>query len=141
MTPKEILHVWFGEVWNQSDRKAIDRYLAEPCEVHGLAHEPIRTRNDMKAFFDQMNAVLDDIHIDVDHCIESGNTVAFVFTVNGVHKATGNRFSQKNAGFGTVESSQIVYVVNVVDFLSMFMQTGVLPADAIQQGLSAGRIA
>lgn len=141
MTPTDVINSWFEEVWNQENRDAIDEWLAEECEIRGLTPEPIRNRDDMKAFFDQMNAALDDIHIDVTMTVEAGNLIAALFTVTAIHSVTGRPFAQQNACFGSVENNQIKTSQNVVDFLSLFVQAGILPEDALAQGLSAGRIA
>ena len=140
MTPTAMAHLWFEEVWNKGDREAIDRLLAEPCEVTGLTQDPICDRDAMKAFCEQMNGALQDINIAVNTAVESENTVAVMFTVTATHRVTGKSFTQKNTCFAVVENDQIVRADNVVDFLSLFVQTGVLPADTVLQGLSADRI-
>ena len=140
MTPTEVTHEWFEEVWNKLDESAIDRLLAEPCEIIGLAETTICDREAMRGFFKQMTGALEGIHITVGQTVESGNTVAVFFNVTATHRVTGNPFVQKNACIAVVENGQIVSADNVIDFLSLFIQTGILPADAIQQGLSSNQV-
>jgi len=133
---RSVVERWFEEVWNQNNPAAIDDVLAEPCEILGLAENPIRNRDEMKAFHAAMNASLDQINITIDEMIECGDQVAVIFCVSGNHRATGSPVSMNCASIAWVENEMLKRAKNVNDFLTMFVQAGVVPKNAVEMGLS-----
>ena len=140
MSNSELVKRWFEEIWNRGNVSAIDELLSEQCSVVGLDSTDVCCRNEMRMFYDKMTSALENIKIEIDQIVESpSDEIAVIFSVTAVHRATQKPVSCRSAAFGTVENGQFKSVLNVVDFLTLFIHAGVLPENAVEKGLMSTR--
>ncbi|MET0062501.1 MAG: ester cyclase [Candidatus Thiodiazotropha endolucinida] len=134
--PSEIVREWFDRVWNNGEAEFIDVGLAECCELTGLTPQPIQSRSDFHQFHQMMNNLFEDIHVEIDHIMESGDSCSGVVTVTGTHRQSGRAIQFQSSFFGRIEEGKICHAINLTDYLSVLVQIGALPADAVEKGLA-----
>lgn len=137
-SPRETLaHRWFEEVWNKGRIEAIDEMLAPGAVVHGIKDKEgndLRGPEGFKPFFQSFHGAFPDIHVEVEHTVVEGDSVAAYCVVRGTHTSEGLGFAptQKPIMFTgicilAVEGGMIVEAWNGFDFLGFYQQLGVLP--------------
>lgn len=131
----DVLTRWFEEVWNKGKRETIKEMVATTCDVTDLDAKNICGPDELTLFYDKMNEALEGIRIEIDSYVECGDKVAAIFTVNATHRKTRKAISSKAATIVTFEDGLITQSANVVDFLTLFTQAGILPEDSLPKGL------
>jgi steroid delta-isomerase-like uncharacterized protein len=135
-TPDTVVRAWFSEVWNEGRKEAIERILAADGVAHGLPGGPARGPAAFIPIFELFRGAFPDIHIVVERTVTEGEYVAAYCHVTGTH--TGNSLgfapTNKRIDFHGVTITRIVdgrisEGWNVFDFLTMYQQLGVVPAN------------
>ena len=136
----EVVMRWFDEVWNKADEAAIDELLSEHCSVHGLGDGDITCPDDFKVYHRQMVSLIEKINISLDRLISNGIEVSGIMRIHGIHKATGKPLNLKGSFAATICDGKIVSTENIVDFLPLFVITGILEEDALVKVLESGKL-
>ncbi len=136
MTPWQAIEAWFERVWNRGDAGHIDVGLAPDAVLTGLAAETIRGPTDFRAFYAQINAAFDGIATRLGDFIETGNRFAGFVHVTATHRASRKKVAFDSFFIGAVKDGKIVSAHNLTDFLTVMVETGALPADALDSALA-----
>lgn len=136
---KEVVIRWFDEVWNKGNEAAIDELLTEHCSVKGLGDE-ITCPDDFKVYRRQMVSFIDKINVSLDRLVSNGVEVSGIMGIHGIHKATGKTINLKGAFVATICDGRIVSTQNIVDFLPLFVTTGILEEDSLMKVLEGGSL-
>jgi steroid delta-isomerase-like uncharacterized protein len=136
VAPQEVMHTWFEEVWNQGREDTIDRLFAADGVAHGLPGGPLRGPAAFRAVFHAFRGALPDIHISVERTITEGDSVVVVCRVKGTHTGaslglapTGRSVDFNGVVIARVANGQLQEGWNCFDFLTMYQQLGVVPAN------------
>ncbi|HXO29009.1 MAG TPA: ester cyclase [Thermoanaerobaculia bacterium] len=140
VSPREFVHAWFQQIWNEGDDKAIDRLMAPEAMFHGLPSpdgRPIVGPAEFKPFFEDFRRAFPDIHVRVERIVTEGEMVAAHCHVTGAHlgpgpgpgiEPTSARIDFWGMCMARVRDGQIQEGWNSFDFLSLYQQIGLVPA-------------
>ena len=134
MTPKELLHSWFEEVWNRHNDAFVHDHFGYPCELVGLPEEACTPAGFIE-FRNGLQAGISEMHISVLDSMEEDDRTIGTCRVTGIHSATGNPIEFCFGYTATVRDGKIVKAHNIIDFLSMLQQAKIIPEDALIKGL------
>ncbi len=128
-----LLHRWFEEVWNQGREEVIDEIFPAHGIAHGLGDEAVRGGENYKVFFRGFRGALPDIKVTVEETVCEGDKIAARCRVQAIHTNLGIGFAPTNQpldftfmAFVRTENEQIIEAWNIVDFMKMYQQMGVL---------------
>ncbi|MEM0896461.1 MAG: ester cyclase [Verrucomicrobiota bacterium] len=135
-TGKEWTEEWFDRVWNHKDTDFIHDHLSPECVIAGLG-VPARGPDGFLLFHQSMFEIFDDLRIEVTEQAEEGELVVGNARIIALHKA-----SEKQVDFEFGYSVRWVDGViqtahNIVDYLSMCTQAGILEEDFLSRSLMA----
>jgi steroid delta-isomerase-like uncharacterized protein len=142
---KALIRRWFEEVWNKGRAEAIDELFASDAIAHGLTgagDAPLRGPDNFKPFFRMFKEAFPDIEVVVEDIIAEGDMVAARCTVRGKHQGDtlGFAATKRPVEFTGIcltrwHAGQIVEAWNNFDFMTMFQQLDVLPAQPGSQSV------
>jgi len=133
---KALMYRWFEEVWNQRKTKTIDELMVPDVVAHGLPGEGgvVHGAEAFKASYHLFTGAFPDLTIRVDQVLAEGDMAMARFTCRGTHlgETLGVAASQQPVEFvgmtiAHIKDGQIVEGWNVVDFLTMQKQIGLVP--------------
>jgi ketosteroid isomerase-like protein len=133
------LETWARRVWGERDEAAIDEIRAPDAEAHGLARQALADAEGFKAFHRQVCRLLTQTHLAIDHHIEADDWLAARCTFSGT-TADGRRVAMRGAIHVRTEGGMIREAHNYFDFLSLFMQMGLLPSDSLERCMAGQRV-
>jgi steroid delta-isomerase-like uncharacterized protein len=132
----EVMHRWFGEVWNRGREEAIEELFAEEGIAHGLADESgreLRGPAGFVPFFRRFRDAFPDIQVTIEDCVCEGDKTAARCTVRAKHTgaglgvaATNNPIEFTGICIIRVQDGKIVEAWNNFDFMSLNRQIGVI---------------
>jgi steroid delta-isomerase-like uncharacterized protein len=131
VTPDELIHRWFEEVWNQGRAEAIEGMLAHDAIAHGLGEpgRPARGPAVFRQFFETLRTAFPDFHVTVHQTVVEGDHVACRWTATGTHRgqfgpwpASGRRFEVTGMSFVRVHDGRIAEGWNNWDLHGLLQQ-------------------
>lgn len=132
MDAKELVQRIFDEVVNKGNLDAVDELMAEDYVDHGPMGD--MGRDAFKGLVGQYRAAVPDLHCEVSHVIEEGDTVGWLVRATGTHTgdqlgfpATNRSFDTLSANIGRIRDGQAVEHWAEQGMFSMLTQLGVLP--------------
>ena len=132
MDGKELVQRIFDEVVNKGNLDAVDELMAEDYVDHGPMGD--LDRDAFKGLVGQYRAAVPDLHCEVSHLIEEGDTVGWLVRATGTHSgdelgfpATNKTFDTLSANIGRIRDGQAVEHWSEQGMFPMLMQLGVLP--------------
>lgn len=133
MDGKELVRRIFDEVINKGDMDAVDELFAEDFLDHGPMGD-MQGREAFKGLVGQYRAAVPDLHCEVEHLIQEGDTVGWVVRTTGTHSgdelgfpATNKSFETLSANIGLVRDGKAAEHWAEQGMFPMLMQLGVLP--------------
>ena len=134
--PKDLIHRWFDEVWNQGREETIDELFASEAIAHGLgeAEAQVRGPAEFKTFWRSLRSALPDMRIRIEDTIAAGDKVAARVVLEGAHRGdglgvppTGRRVTVSGVVIVRISGGQIVEGWNSWDQLGLLQQIGAIP--------------
>ena len=126
------LETWARRVWVERDEAAIDEILVVDTKAHGLGLQPLVGAEGFKPFHRAICARLRDTELVIDHHIEAEGWLATLCTFQGTTDA-GRRIAISGAIHARIADVKILEAYNHFDFLGLFVQLGLLPADTFER--------
>lgn len=135
--PKQLIHRWFDEVWNQGNEETIDELFAADGVAIGLGEgdAPVHGPEGFKVFFRNIRRTLPDVRINVEDTLVEGDKVVVRVTLEGTHRGEGfglapthNRVRLAGIIMVQVADGKIVKGWNSWDQLGLLKQLGAIPA-------------
>ena len=136
---KEIIQTWFQRVWSEEDQLAIDEMYAGG-KIRGLGSQTVLGQEEFKQFHNALCALLSDIVITVDKCIEDDGWASALCTLNAKSKSSGDTVNISGNVWFRIEDGKIQEAYNHFDFIGLWGQLGYLPIDSFEQGLQGNKI-
>ena len=130
----DVLRRWFREVWCEGRAEAIAELFPPHGLAHGLGAEPVRGPEAFLGFWRGFRATFGDVHIGVDDVVDEGRTAYARCTARMTY---GGRPVVLTGGCqARVEDGRIAECWNTWDFLTLLVQMGALPADALPRAFA-----
>lgn len=133
---KDLMEQWFQRVWNENDTNYIYEVCAPEMKTKGHRGRDILGPDDFIGFHGIICSLVDDIQMDIIHCVEDGDWVSVVYNFEGKKKNTDIDVKMTGSTMIRFENGKAVDVHEHVDFLKLFEALGVLPENALEMGLS-----
>ena len=137
---KEVLQAWFQRVWTENDQSAIDEMFPGDAAAQGLGGQTLVGPDQFKEFHAALNALLSDIVMTVDKCIEADGWTSALCSMRAKVKKDGRDVHVTGNAFARVEQGKIIEAYNHFDFPLLWMQMQLLPADCYEKGLLGQKI-
>jgi steroid delta-isomerase-like uncharacterized protein len=125
---RKLGHRWFDLVWNQKKRDAIDQLLAPDVVFHDSGIDT-NGRDNFYAFYDRLNAMFSDFHIEVNDAFAEHDLLCVRWTCTATHSglafgipATGNPILVTGISIGKIANGQFVEIWQNWDMLAMTEQ-------------------
>ena len=132
MDGKELVQRIFDEVVNKGNIDAVDELMAEDFVDHGPMGD--MDRDAFKGLVGQYRAAVPDLHCEVSHLIQEGDTAGWLVRATGTHTgdqlgfpATNRSFETLSANIGRMRDGKAVEHWAEQGMFPMLMQLGVLP--------------
>ncbi len=126
------LETWARRVWVERDEAALDEMLMPDTKAHGLGQQALVGAEDFKWFHRNVCALLHDTDLVIDHHIEQDGWLAVLCTFKGT-TAGGRRVAINGAIHARIGEGKIHEAYNHFDFVDLFAQAELLPADTFQR--------
>jgi predicted ester cyclase len=134
--PDAVVRTWFKEVRNEGREQSIDRIMASDALAHGLPGGTCCGPAAFRPVFQTFRGAFPDIHIEIEQSVSEGDKVAVYCRVTGTHTGdglpiapTGKRVDFHGVTIARVVDGTLREGWNCFDFLTMYQQLGVLPAN------------
>lgn len=132
LSPTELVHHWFDQVWNGDNPAAILELMMPDAVAHGLGPEPIRGAEQFQQFYGVFRSAFQRVHVAVEEVIESGDVAAYRARVSATPRDGRPPYRFEGAGFVRVEGGRIAEGWNFYDFAGLLVQAGSLAPTAMQ---------
>lgn len=126
-TNREFIERWFRRVWTEEDESAIFEMLAEDASMGGLEHTRLHGPKEVLMFHRLLRQQFTDFNFTMERSVEQEDRVAMSMTIECIEKATGEKITTFGQILCVIRDGKIAEGDNLVDFISMFEQTGRLP--------------
>ncbi len=135
--PKELIHRWFEEVWNQGREETIDELFARDGIAFGLGEteKPVHGPSEFKIFWRNLRTAIPDQTITIQDTIVDGDKTVVRVTIQGTHTgsglgvpASGNRINIAGIVIVYFSNCQIVRGWNSWDQHGLLRQISAAPA-------------
>ncbi len=136
--PSDVMKRWFQEVWCEGKRATIHELFAADGLAHGIGPEPVVGPAGFEPVFDMLHARFDDVHIEVVESIDCGDQT--YVRCEGTLKAGDETLQLEGGSLCRIADGKIQEAKNQWDWLGLLAQLGVVPADALVQGLTHGAL-
>jgi steroid delta-isomerase-like uncharacterized protein len=130
---KALVRRYLEEVFNKENLAVIDE-IDSPDYVAHLSGYPPLNREGLKETLTIFRAAFPDLRVTIEDLVAEGDKVVHRSTFNGTHRgnfqgipATGKAFAITGMNISRISSGKIVEDWNLIDFLGLMQQIGVVP--------------
>lgn len=124
---KKTLSVFLERVWGQSDLESLAEMIADDAKIGGLEEIDLDGPAAFAAFHRMIHAQFRDIRVIVENMVEEGDWIATRIMLKGVDRKSARAVNTQVHVMCKFVDGLLVEGYNLVDFLSLFQQTGLLP--------------
>ena len=136
MTAQKLLHDWFENVWNRKDDDFVHAHLAKTCEVHGLGPRQTWSADDFLDFRNRLLGTIAGLRVEVLDSMQQDDRTLGLARVTGT--VNGSPVDFELGYWARVNSEDRIFEArNVVDFLSLLVQSGTVKADVVAELLGS----
>ena len=136
----DFVQAFFDRVWNRGDATGIEDAMPAEVVVTGLGEQSPMDRAQFGLFHTALNALIEGVTVTVDHGLEDGEWMYGMCTVRGKGRACGTPIAFTGTVAGRIVDGQIVEGYNHFDFLGLYQQLGLLPAQTFETCLSGQKV-
>ena len=136
----DVLQTWFRRVWNEEDRTAIDEMFPSGGEANGLGEQILVGPEEFRQFHTALCGLLSNISVSIDKSVDDGEWCSLLCTMRATCRTSQKQVVMTGTAFSRVENGQIVETYNHWDFLGLWIQMDLLPANSFERALSGQRI-
>ncbi len=141
MSHRELVETWFRRVWTEQDASAIDELFVPDGTTKGLAAGPATDPAGFRAFHAAMSAQLSDLAFTVERAVSEGEWVFAVLKLTARTSRTGDPIATQGAIAWRVADGKVREAHDHWNFVDLFAQAGLLPADAMGRLLAGEKLA
>lgn len=119
-----LAYRWFEEVWNNSNRNAIDQLLTTDVITNGIDTKNQSGIEGFKTFYDNFRMDFSNVWVVVEDVISQDDTESARCTVTATHNNSGKSVTFSGNATIKVRDGKIAEAWNNFDFLTMYLQLG-----------------
>lgn len=124
---KTLLKDFLRRVWAENDTSAIFELMAKDALIDGMEESGHGGAADFAAFHRMIAAQFKDMSVILDLVVEDGDWIAATAMISGAYRANGAPLAVRTQMIVRFERGLIAEGRNIIDFLTMFEQVGLLP--------------
>jgi hypothetical protein len=136
----ETLEAFFRRVWIEGDATAIPAFMMPDGRYLGLAGEAPMTTEGFTAFQAMIRTLVSDIDFEIEQRIESDGWIAVLCSFTGTAVSSGKRVTTTGSIHARISDGKIHEAYNHFDFIRLFAELDLLPADTLERCLSGQRV-
>ncbi|MGI9319380.1 MAG: ester cyclase [bacterium] len=136
MNKEAFMNTWFQRVWTDEDPSAVEEMFDPDGRVEGLGGNALIGVDQFKAFQGAILGLMTEMRFTIDKCVEEEEWTSIFCTINAKSRETGAPIKMTGSILVRIEGDKIVEGYNYFDFLGLWMQLGLLPADTFERGLT-----
>jgi len=138
---QDLVETWFGRVWNEGDVSAISEMFKMSTLTKGLGTQTMVGPEEFQGFHSLMNALVANLHINIDHAVSDDNWISCLCTMTGNCQKSDKPVKMTGTVYARIEGDLIAEGYNHFDFLDLYEQLGLLPEGTNGACLSGQKIA
>lgn len=138
---RDILETWFRRVWTEEDETAIDEMMRPDTQARGLGDQPRIGPEAFKVFHRHLMAQLTDFQFAIDHSTEDGDWIWALCTMNARRRNGDQPVRISGQLVGRLEDGRLAEAYNHWDFISLFQQLELVPANCFERCLCGEAVA
>ena len=119
-----LVYRWFEEVWNNSNRNAIDKLLTTDVITNGIDTKSQSGIEGFKTFYDNFRNDFSDVQVIVEDVITQDDIESARCTVTATHNNDGKAVKFSGNATIRVRDGKIAEAWNNYDFLNLYQQLG-----------------
>jgi len=139
-TGREVMETWFRRVWSEQDCSAIEELFIPDGKARGLGANVLIGPEGFKQFHSALCGLLTNFVITIDKSVESGEWISVVCTLRAKSQRSGAPVEMTGSVMVRIVGGKLTEAYNHWDFLSMFSQLGLLPAETFEKALGGEKI-
>lgn len=131
MNKKEILQLWYDEVWCKGNLDMIDQLFSADTLANGIIPEMQMGPDDFRDLIFAVRQKVGDITVTLPICIEQDDWLSALLVVNTVRNDNGAPVVVTGQVLARFENGKMVETYNQFDFMSYFEQLGQFPPETL----------
>ena len=135
MEKRDFLETWFQRFWCDEDMSAIEDMMDVDTSIRGLTDAPKMGPDGLRAFAEAMLKLASFDRVTIDHLIESGDWAQMLATFHAIGRSNGTRAPFTAQILVKIENDKITDAYNHPDFITLYQQLGLMPADTMERCL------
>ncbi|MEM7508669.1 MAG: ester cyclase [Pseudomonadota bacterium] len=132
---RQIAEAWFRRVWAERDQSAVDELFIQDGEARGLGTEAPLGPEEFKGFHQTMLALMEDISIHIERCMEEGDWIHLLCTFRATARDGGQPVSMTGQILARIGDGVIVEAYNHFDFIRLYEDLGLMPPETFAKAL------
>ena len=133
---RNVMETWFQRVWAEEDATAVSDLYEADGPIRGLGKQDMLEAGDFVSFQKALLGLVSDVRVDIDKSIERGNWLALLCSLTAKSRSTGATVSMTGTAFVKVVDGTVREAYNHWDFIALYEQLGLLPADTFGRALA-----
>ena len=140
MEKRDVMENWFQRFWCDEDMSAIEDMVHIDIDIRGLTDLPKMGPDGLRAFAEAILKQVSFDRVTIEHFMESGDWAQALATFHTVARSDGTPAPFTAQILVKIENDKITDAYNHVDFISLYQQLGLLPADMMERCLRGQRL-
>ncbi|AXH13761.1 hypothetical protein CRU99_08900 [Malaciobacter mytili] len=128
-TNKELVKLYYDELWNKQNKEYIDILFDDNITFHGSLDIQTTGKKEFEEYMDKILEGIPNLYHGVELMVNEGNVVAVRAVYNGTHKgkifeyeATNKRIKYNGASFFKFDNGKIVDIWVLGDLANLLKQ-------------------
>lgn len=129
---RNLIERWYQEVWAEGREQSIRDLMHPQAEILGIGTVPLFGPDEFLPFWRLVRRNYSDLRMDIDRLLLDGEQGLALITTHGTRVANGEAIEMRGAVYFRVVAGLLVFGRNVLDYLAILGQSGVLDLDIHQ---------
>ncbi len=140
MTKKELLQLWYDEIWGKGNLDMIDELFRPDSVATGIMPEMRLGPQDFRDLIFAVRQLVGDIRVSLPIAIEQGDWLSALIMVHTCRNDSGAPMVVTGQVIARFEGERMVETYNQFDFMSFFEQLGQFPPDTLPVCMAGQRL-
>lgn len=140
MPRRKKLEEFYTRVWTEADAAAALEFFSPDFSTKGMVPDVTVGPEDFMLVVQAMHSLVDEPRFEIRLAVQDDTWIAAYVTFHAIDKAKGAPVFAEGATFVRFVDMKIVEAYNIIDFVPLFTQLGLLPAETIELCLSGGAL-
>lgn len=131
MTKRDVVGLWFSEIWDAGNLSALDKLLAPSVGESDPIYSGLALRKDLPLLVDVFRSLLGPMKTEILVYLEDGNWACVHFRTTASGSDGNTPISVESLSMFRFDQGLIVELVSKIDSLALFEQLGQMPPDTL----------